>query len=85
MGGAGLGLWRIFAAASFVAISVANQHHTEVLVGIGKRAAGAGARPFAFHLFFTEDAKRRFWKLQDDDQKSISLYDSYEIVDARNP
>jgi hypothetical protein len=54
MGGAGLGLWRIFSAASFVAISVVRNRRTEVLVGIGKRVSSA-RRPFAFHLFFQED------------------------------
>lgn len=65
MGGAGLGLWRIFSAASFVAISVVDNRHTEFLVGIGKRAA-AGPRPFAFHLFFKEHRRSaRRWKLLD--------------------
>ncbi len=64
MGGAGLGLWRIFSAASFVAISVVNNHHTEFLVGIGKRVTGP--RPFAFHLFFKDQGGPvRRWKLLD--------------------
>lgn len=75
MGGAGLGLWRIFTAASFVAISVVQNRHTEFLVGIGKRATGP--RPFAFHLFFTESSSsRRFWKSQNDplgEQASASV------------
>jgi hypothetical protein len=70
MGGAGLGLWRIFSAASFVAISVVDRRHTEFLVGIGKRA-GAGPRPFAFHLFFKEHGRPvRRWKLLDTDTSS---------------
>jgi hypothetical protein len=56
MGGAGLGLWRIFSAASFVAIAVVRNRHTEILVGIGKRVSSA-RRPFAFHLFFQEDTR----------------------------
>jgi hypothetical protein len=60
MGGAGLGLWRIFSVASFVAISVVRNRHTEFLVGIGKRTAGP--RPYAFHLFF-RDGGPRTWKL----------------------
>ncbi len=72
MGGAGLGLWRIFSVASFVAISVVNQHHTDILVAIGKRAGG-GQRPFAFHLFFTETSQRRMWKLLDDDTTNHSF------------
>ncbi|MBA3541839.1 MAG: hypothetical protein H0T79_19650 [Deltaproteobacteria bacterium] len=57
MGGAGLGLWRIFSGASFVAISVLKNRHTEFLVGVAKRSAGP--RPFAFHLFFKDSGKRR--------------------------
>jgi len=65
MGGAGLGLWRIFSAASFVAIAVVNNRHTEFLVGIGKRVASA-ARPFAFHLFFRDQGRAvRRWRLLD--------------------
>ncbi|MBA3456136.1 MAG: hypothetical protein H0T42_23760 [Deltaproteobacteria bacterium] len=56
MGGAGLGLWRIFSAASFVAISVVAGRHTEFLVGIAKR--GTTPKPFAFHLFFKDGKKR---------------------------
>jgi hypothetical protein len=67
MGGAGLGLWRIFSAASFVAVSVIDNRHTEFLVGIGKRAPG-GLRPFAFHLFFRDLGRPvRRWKLLDAD------------------
>jgi hypothetical protein len=70
MGGAGLGLWRIFSAASFVAISVVDHRYTEFLVGIGKRAAGP--RPFAFHLFFREHGRPvRRWKLLDADSMSV--------------
>jgi hypothetical protein len=70
MGGAGLGLWRIFSAASFVAISVVHNRHTEFLIGIAKRA-GPGQRPFGFHLFF-RDAGRpaRRWRLLDPDSIS---------------
>lgn len=71
MGGAGLGLWRIFSAASFVAISVIDHRHTEFLVGIGKRVAGP--RPFAFHLFFREQGRPvRRWKLLDADTTSTA-------------
>ena len=40
MGGAGLGMWRIFSGASFVAVSVLKHRHTEVLVGVAKRPWG---------------------------------------------
>ena len=66
MGGAGLGLWRIFSVASFVAIAVVDSHHTEFLVGLRKKPS-PGPRPFAFHLFFNASSKPpRRWKLRDD-------------------
>ena len=72
MGGAGLGLWRIFTVATFVAISVVNNKHTEFLVGIAKRTAGP--RPFAFHLFFKEPGHAvRRWKLLDADTSEPPL------------
>ena len=78
MGGAGLGLWRIFSVATFVAISVVKGRHTEFLVGIGKRAAGA--RPYGFHLFFRDSAKRRFWKLSDEHSSDLSINKSVAIL-----
>jgi len=74
MGGAGLGLWRIFSRASFVAVSVIQQRHTEFLVGIGKRPA-KGPRPFAFHLLFKErtGGTQRRWKLVDMDTGPVGL------------
>lgn len=80
MGGAGLGLWRIFSAASFVAISVVERRHTEFLVGIGKRAA-SGPRPFAFHLFFQEHGRSgRRWKLLDPDTVNSTASTSVTLV-----
>ena len=80
MGGAGIGLWRVFSVASLVAISVVNNRHTEVLVGIAPYAAAAGPRPFAFHLFFKGGAVRRYWKLSDDSTGRPSLNSSVSIV-----
>lgn len=79
MGGAGLGLWRIFSVATFVAISVVNNRHTEFLVGIGKRVGGP--RPFAFHLFFKDrgGAVRR-WKLLDHESTKPTPSNSITIV-----
>ena len=51
MGGAGLGMWRVFASASFVAVLVEKHQLTEILVGIAKRSTAA-PKPFALHLFF---------------------------------
>lgn len=79
MGGAGLGLWRIFSTASFVAIAVVNNRHTEFLVGFGKRAAGP--RPFAFHLFFKEQGRTvRRWRLLDADSSKPTVNKSVTIV-----
>ena len=78
MGGAGLGLWRVFSVATYVAVSVVNNRHTEVLVGIRKRAS-AGARPYAFHLFFKESTRpARQWKLLDEESSDPSLSISIE-------
>jgi len=72
MGGAGLGLWRIFSGASFVAISVLKNRHTEFLVGIATKRVTSGPRPFAFHLFFKDTGKRRFWQLADEESSNPS-------------
>lgn len=80
MGGAGLGLWRIFSAATFVAIAVVRNRHTEVLVGIGKRVSSA-RRPFAFHLFFREDTRAApAWRLLDADTTKPLVNQSVTIV-----
>jgi hypothetical protein len=80
MGGAGLGLWRIFSAASFVAIAVVNNRHTEFLVGIGKRVAAA-PRPFAFHLFFKDHGRPpRRWRLMDADSRKPTGHRSVTIL-----
>ncbi|MEO8701561.1 MAG: hypothetical protein ABI867_16065 [Kofleriaceae bacterium] len=82
MGGAGLGLWRIFAVASFVTISVVKNHHTEFLVGIAKRAAAT--KPFAFHLYFRDGAKPRFWRTADEDSSKPSVNKSVTIQVAKS-
>lgn len=79
-GGAGLGLWRIFSTASFVAIAVVRGRYTEFLVGIGKRVP-AGPRPFAVHLFFKEHGRStRRWRLLDSDSTKPSVNESVTIV-----
>jgi len=79
MGGAGLGMWRVFSAASFVGVSVVKDRYTEILVGVAKKTA-PGPRPFAFHLYFKDSAKRRFWQLADDDTGVSSVNKSVMIV-----
>ena len=55
-GGAGLGLWRVFQAASTISITVVPQQLTEVLVGIGIKDGRRVAKPAAVHLFFAKPA-----------------------------
>jgi hypothetical protein len=55
-GGAGLGLWRVFQAASTLSITVVPQQLTEVLVGIGIKDGRKVAKPAAVHLFFAKPA-----------------------------
>jgi hypothetical protein len=62
MGGAGLGLWRLFSVAAFVAISVINHRQTEFLVG--RRRRRTPPRPFAFHQFFKDRGRPgRRWRM----------------------
>lgn len=68
--GAGMGLGRLFSAASLVAISVVNNRSTEVLVGFSRK--NVEPRPYAFHYFFKGGAKRQFWAFSDEDTGSPS-------------
>jgi hypothetical protein len=53
MGGAGLGLWRIFSAGAFVAIDVTPGRSTEFLVALLRRTARTSTtEPLGIHLFF---------------------------------
>jgi hypothetical protein len=79
MGGAGLGLWRIFSVAAFVAISVINHHQTEFLVGLRKRSTTP--RPFAFHLFFKERGRPvRRWRMVEAEPSMPTTNRSITIV-----
>lgn len=78
MGGAGLGMWRVFSVASFVAIAITQDRSTEFLVGLNRR--GSQSRPFGIHLFFRKSKKRSIiWRLFEDNtsqpsaNKSITL------------
>jgi hypothetical protein len=66
-GGAGLGLWRVFQAASTLTITVVPQQLTEVLVGIGIKDGRKGVRPAAVHMFFTKLAGDQAPFAADDD------------------
>jgi len=80
MGGAGLGLWRIFSTASFVALSVVERRYTEFLVGVGKRVS-ATMRPFAFHLFFREHGRQvQRWKLLETDTSTTFVNNSVTLA-----
>jgi hypothetical protein len=72
-------MWRIFTAASFVAISVVKNRKTEILVGIAKRSA-PGPKPFAFHFFFKDSGKRSFWGLANDDSTEAQINNSVMLV-----
>jgi hypothetical protein len=79
MGGAGLGLWRMFSVASFLGLAVVRGRSTEFLIGIGKRAVRP--RPFAFHLFFQEPSKSpRRWRLLDPDSTKPGINKSLTLV-----
>jgi len=81
MGGAGLGLWRLFTVATFVAISVVPNHHTEFLVGIAKRGAPGAVRPYAFHLFFNDQGRTHGrWKMSDANTSNPTVDNSINIV-----
>jgi hypothetical protein len=76
MGGAGLGLWRVFANAAFVAISVSKGRHTEILVGVPKQPQLRRLKPFGVHLFFHQSARRRPWRWADpvmDEPASVTI------------
>jgi hypothetical protein len=83
MGGAGLGMWRVFAGASFVGVSVVSNSRTEILVGIALKRVPA-PKPFSFHFFFRDKAKRSFWKiLRDDETNRPDVNKSVVIVKPR--
>jgi hypothetical protein len=76
MGGAGLGMWRMFSTATFIAISIIKGRRTEILVGMTKKPLRP--KPFAFHLFFADSDKPRVWRQLEDTtfpggQHSIAL------------
>ena len=78
--GAGSGLAKVVSAVSFVAVSVARGHHTDVLIGIGKGEIRE-PRPFAIHLFFKDSAKRRVWRLLEEDSSQQSFTSSGDSWD----
>lgn len=58
-GGAGLGLWRVFSAASTIAITVVSRRLTDILVGIASNYGGsraAGKRLLGVHLSFNSNS-----------------------------
>lgn len=58
-GGAGLGLWRVFSAASTIAVTVDPHHLTEIMVGIAKKDKRTNG-PLSVDLYFAAaDARRR--------------------------
>jgi hypothetical protein len=57
-GGAGLGLWRVFSAATTISITVDPGHLTEIVVGIATKDRKANG-PLSVDLYFTSRARRR--------------------------
>jgi hypothetical protein len=85
MGGAGLGLWRIFSRASLVAVAVVAKEQTDILVGFfTSRRGGGSERPYAFHLFFDHHRPQRSWGVaadeQSDSDRSITLSDACNSI-----
>lgn len=73
-GGAGLGLWRVFAAASIVNITVVPGVLTDILVGI--EMPGRKSKLAAVHLFFEAAVGAPFHALLPDDEildRSVTL------------
>jgi len=71
-GGAGLGLWRVFSAASMISITVTQERLTDVVVGIAttKQGRGYAKQLQALHLFFgpqSEDYEMLSITSDDDD------------------
>jgi len=58
-GGAGLGLWRVLAHASTVAITVVRGRLTDILVGVSTSGRRAGRQLQALHLFFGKESNAR--------------------------
>lgn len=56
-GGAGLGMWRIFTAASALSITVVPGTLTEITVVLGKLDSRRVARPLAIDLYFEEERR----------------------------
>ncbi len=57
-GGAGLGMWRIFSAATAVTITVIPGALTDIVVAVDVKAGRRGVRPAAVHLFFGRQSHR---------------------------
>jgi hypothetical protein len=74
MGGAGLGMWRIFTGATLVGVSVSEGKHTEILVGVSTKRPNP--RPYGYHFFFNQGERPRLWKLSRDESVRPGLNNS---------
>ncbi len=74
MGGAGLGMWRIFTGATLVGVSVVQGKHTEILVGVSTKRPNP--RPYGYHFFFNQGERPRLWKLSRDETARPELNNS---------
>ncbi|MBA3451540.1 MAG: hypothetical protein H0T42_00420 [Deltaproteobacteria bacterium] len=80
-GGAGLGLWRVFSAASTISITVAPGNLTDILVGIATKNGRIAAKQLlGLHLFFFPAHNDESARFTDDDSslldRSITLVGS---------
>jgi hypothetical protein len=57
-GGAGLGLWRIFSAASSITVNVVPGSLTDITVSIGRNDSRRIARPLSVDLFFNDEPRK---------------------------
>ena len=65
-GGAGLGLWRVFAHASTIAITVVRGRLTDILIGVAVSGRRSGRQLQALHLFFGKESNVRMEAIEAD-------------------
>ena len=80
-GGAGLGIWRVFQAASTISITVVPGKLTDIFVAITVKDGRATRELVATHLFFAPDERQPDAPLADDDlfDHSITLVGAVAI------
>jgi hypothetical protein len=80
-GGAGLGLWRIFSAASNITVAVVPGQSTDITVVVGKQDSRRMARPLSVDLFFAEPQQAAWPSLADDrEDRSLAMDQSITLM-----